>query len=172
MLILLLKYNFVYIHLSWTYFLHKVLHNSFTIYCVFSRNLHKFCRSCQILSNVHLARSASTLRLLQPRAREPQTFRISHILTMIFYLCASFGRSFYETVCFSEEHSLGECFWEEPLWEELKRYVCSLALRPSAHRRGRHCDLKAIMAPISCLLRSQRSLSAHISSFLRSFRSF
>ena len=31
---------------------------------------------------------------------------------------------------------------------------------------------RAIMAPISCLLHSQRSLSAHISSFLRSFRSF
>ena len=61
-------------------FLHKVLRNSFTIYCVFSRNLHKFCRSCQILSNVHLARSKQPLRLLQPRAREPQIFRISHIL--------------------------------------------------------------------------------------------
>ena len=102
-----------------------------------------FVDLAKFLSNVHLARSASTLRLLQPRAREPQTFRISHILTMIFYLRASFGRSFYETVCFSEEHSLGECFWEEPLWEELKRYVCSLALRPPAHRRGRYCDSKS-----------------------------
>ena len=36
-------------------------------------DLAKFCK------NVHLARSAHTLRLLQPRAREPQPFRISHI---------------------------------------------------------------------------------------------
>ena len=126
--------------------MHEFLHDPFTISRVFSRNLHKFCRSCQILSNVHLARSASTLRLLQPRAREPQTFRISHIFTMIFYLCASFGRSFHATVCFSEEHSLGECFWEEPPWEELKRYVCSLALRPSAHRRGRSDNYNALGA--------------------------
>ena len=120
-----------------------------------------FVDLAKFLSNVHLARSALTLRLLQPRAREPQTFRISHILTMIFYLCASFGRSFYETVCFSEEHSLGECFWEEPLWEELKRYVCSLALRPSAHRRGRHCDLKSDhgtdLVPLAFTTFSQRS---------------
>ena len=143
------------------FFLHEFLHDPFTISRVFSRNLHKFCRSCQILSNVHLARSASTLRLLQPRAREPQTFRISHILTMIFYLCASFGRSSHATVCFSEEHSLGECFWEEPLWEELKRYVCSLALRPSAHRRGRHCDLTSDhgtdLVPLAFTTFSQRS---------------
>ena len=34
---------------------------------------------------------------------------------MIFPYAPHLGGAFYVTVCFSEEHSLGECFWEEPL---------------------------------------------------------